>query len=217
MPPPDPSSPRKRYALPLACFVAGCSVVGFVAGVLSLKGAQRFVAGLFESERAATVEQTITVNRPAFRFEYPGNWRIDITDSDYDPDHMFSVDSPGQSFVMFAIAEGELEPEMMVEKQVAAQLSRTMKDGAKTPLSQWGTRSVKGALLKGKYLGIAPGTIRVVAFRGHQKTYTIIESTYDEDRAMVQAGFDLIARTFHLKGPSSEGGAPTAGGSPKGN
>lgn len=172
MPPPDAGSKTKRWTLPVACFVVGCGV-GFAAGVFSVQSARQFLVGLFASERPAAVTQPIAVERPAFRFEFPGNWSVDTKDSDYDPDHMFSVDSPGQSFVMFVIADGEVEPKTAVDEHASAQMARMMKDGRRTPLTTWGGRSCEGALISGKHLGLAPGTIRVFSFRERQKTFTI--------------------------------------------
>jgi hypothetical protein len=201
MPMPDTRPARKRWTLALGCFALGCAV-GFAAGVLSVKGARQFVVGLFATERSAAVEQSVAVVRPAFRFEYPGNWRVDSTDSDYDPDHMFSVDSPGQSFVMFVIADGDIEPKEAVEQHVSVQTARAMKDATRTPLTKWGRHDGEGVLLTGRHLGITRGTIRVFAFRERETTYTVIESTFDDDRDKVQPGFDLIARTFRVKGSS---------------
>lgn len=194
------ASPKKRTVLPLAiaCFVAG-GTLGFFAGVLSVREARDFVGDMFQSERAADVSQGVVLDRPAFELTRPGNWKVDTTDSDYDPDHLFSIDSPGQSFVMFVVADGELSPEQTVDKHVEIQSAKAMKNASRTALTTWGGHVGHGVLLTGKLLGISPGTVRIFAFREQDRTYTVIESTYDEDRAKVQPGFDLIARTFRVK------------------
>jgi len=198
--PPHPPKARPVLAIAIACFVLGCGC-GFLVGVLSVKGARELASNLFRSERAAQVNQAIAVDRPAFQFEYAGNWHIDTESKDYDPDHMFSIDSPGQSFLMVVVADGELSPHVAVEKQVEAHTKKVMKEATKTELTEWGAHAGEGVLLKGKHLGISPGTIRIFAFREQGTTYSVIESTYDDDRANVQPGFDLIARTFRVKEP----------------
>jgi hypothetical protein len=193
-----PIKQRPVLAIAIICLMIGGGI-GFFAGVLSVKVARDFLSGMFQNERAADVTQGVVIARPAFVFTRPGNWQIDTKDTDYDPDHMFSVDSPGQSFVMFFVADGDLDPATAVDEHVKMQTSKVMKDATQTPLTTWGSHSGSGILLTGKQLGMMSGTIRIFAFREHDKTYTLIESTYDEDRASVQPGFDLIAQTFRVK------------------
>jgi hypothetical protein len=192
-----PKKPRV-LAIALVCFGLGCGV-GFAAGVLSVRGARDFVVGLSRTEAPAEVSKPVTIDRPAFQLQYPGNWRVDTKDEDYDPDRMFSVDSPGQSFAMFFISEAPVEAS--IQGQVSAQTAKVMKDASQTPFTSWGGHTGKGVLLAGKQLGMTPGSVRIFAFREREMTYTVVESTYDDDRADVQPGFDLIARTFRVKGP----------------
>jgi hypothetical protein len=192
---------RPVLAIAIAAFVAGCGV-GFVAGVLSFQGARDFASGMVRSERPAEVATPVTVDRQAFQFDHPSNWKVDTKGTDYDPDHLFSVDSPGHSFVLFVVADGAISPKAASDAQVAAQTSKVIKGASQTPLTRWGAHTGEGTLLAGKQLGITPGTIRIFSFREHDQTYTVVESTFDEDRANVQPGFELIARTFRVKGSS---------------
>jgi hypothetical protein len=57
-----------------------------------------------------------------------------------------------------------------------------------------------GVVLRGKHLGVEPGTTRIFAWRSATRTFTVIESTYDDDATMVSPGFGLIERTFRVKG-----------------
>ncbi len=195
---PAPARKPPVLAIAIVAFIAGGGL-GFAAGVLSVKGARDFATSMVRSERPADVAQPVTVDRPEFRFQHPGNWTVDSKANDYDPEHLFSVDSPGLSFALFIVAEGELSPKSSVDAQVAAQTSKVIKGATQTPLTRWGAHAGEGVLLTGKQLGITPGTILVFAFREHDITYTVVESTFDEDRANVQPAFDLIARTFVVK------------------
>jgi hypothetical protein len=130
------------------------SLVGFGAGVLSVKASRDFFASMFGSERAADVKTPLTIDRPAFTFQYPSNWKVDIADKDYDADHEFSVDSPGQSFVMFQIMAGDVEPLASVTAMANAQTSKVMKGASLTSFTTWGTHTGAGILLRGKHLGM---------------------------------------------------------------
>ncbi|HSO37529.1 MAG TPA: hypothetical protein VLT33_33620 [Labilithrix sp.] len=191
-------TPVKRIAVG---FLLLGGVLGFGAGVLAVKEGRSFVAGAFQTEQKATVGQPTTVDRPAFRFQYAGNWKVDVGDKDYDPDHSFSLDSPGQSFVMFQVADGALDPKEVVETHATLQTSKLVKQATRAPFTRWGAYTGEGILLKGKLLGLTPGSVRIFSFRDREHTYTVVESTYDEDRANVGPGFELIERTFLVKDP----------------
>ncbi len=183
----------------LVFFVLGTAVgltVGFALGILSVRKARDLVGSVFNAERGADVDHTTALDRPAFHLEYPGNWRIDTSDSDYDPDHLFMIDSPGHSFVLFTVAEGDLDPARALEAHVSNMTGKVMRDAARTPFAHWGAYDGVGALLAGKNLGITPATVRVFAFRTGNRTYTVTESTFDEDRPKVSPGFSLVERTF---------------------
>ena len=38
------------------------------------------------------LDSTVTIEREAFRLDYPGNWSVDTTDPDYDPDANFTIE-----------------------------------------------------------------------------------------------------------------------------
>ena len=202
-----PFQPRPVAARrpPIALIAAGClllgGVVGFGMGVLAVEKGRSFVVSLFQSEQKATVASPITVDRPAFRFQYAGNWKIDVGDKDYDPDHSFSLDSPGQSFVMIQVADGLLDPKHLVETHASLQTEKIVKQATRTPFTRWGAFTGEGVLLKGKQLGLLAGTVRIFSFQDREHTYTVVESTYDEDRANVGPGFELVERSFQVKEP----------------
>jgi hypothetical protein len=183
-------------------FLLGCgvgAVGGFVAGVASVKAARDTFVAAYQDERSAEVDQPQRIDRPTFRLQYPRNWRVDTAASDHDPDRNFSIDSPGQSFVLFMIATGEMDPKTTVDAHVSQQTAKLMRDATRTPFERWGSYRGEGVLLTGKMLGLTPGTIRIFAFREGERTVTVLESTYDDDRSKVAPGFALIERTFQMK------------------
>ncbi len=173
--------------------------IGFGAGVASVKAAREAFVSVFEDERAAEVDRPEAIDRPAFRLRYPRNWRINTGDPKYDPDGMFSIESPGTSFVMFVVATGAVDPGVSVESHVELQTKKVMHDATRTPFDWWGAYSGVGVLLTGKKLGIVPGTIRIFAFRQGERTFTVVESTSDDDRSKVAPGFALIEKSFEAK------------------
>ncbi len=207
----DKPVPWFRRPVPLwvtvLCFLGG-GALGFGGGVASVKAARDFFGSLSRIEQRANVATRRSLNRPGFRFDYPGNWKLDSDDADYDPDHCFSIDSPGQSVIMFLIADSEADAKRRLETHVAAQLAKTMKDAKRTAFDHWGRYQGEGALLSGRYVGFTQGTIRIFVFAAGGRTYTIVQSTYDDDRANVEPGFRLIEQSFQVKD------APTAPAAP---
>lgn len=187
----------REKAIGVIAFLIGGGT-GFASGVLSVKGARELVVAATSSEQRADVGKTTVVDRPGFRFEHPSNWKIDVSDKDHDPDHMFTLDTPGQSFMMFIVAEAAVDPKETLETYVTAQ-QKVVKGGTREGFTRWGSFDGAGAVLRGKHLGITPGSIRVFAWQSGDRTFTAIESTFDEDRAKVSPGFELVARTFQVK------------------
>ena len=85
-------------------------IAGFVLGIASTRAGKAFIRGMVEAEKNAEVTHPQKLVREKFELEYPSNWKIDAEDKDYDPDHMFSIDSPGNAFVMFVIGSGDTDP-----------------------------------------------------------------------------------------------------------
>jgi hypothetical protein len=212
MPPLDDKPvPFLRRPVPLWATVLlflGGGALGFGGGVASVKAARDFFRSLSRVEQRADVATRRSVNRPGFRFDYPGNWKLDTDDADHDPDHSFSINSPGQSLIMFLISDSEADAKGKLEKHVAAQLANTMKDAKRTAFDRWGRHHGEGALLSGRYIGFTQGTIRIFVFAGGGRTYTIVQSTYDDDRANVEPGFRLIEQTFQVKDAPPPPAAP---------
>lgn len=179
----------------------GAFALGVGTGVMAVKAGRDFFLDAFESEKKADVARPQTLDRPAFRFEYPGNWKIDTAAEDHDIDHSFSVESPGESMVMFQIADAELDPKESIQTYADVQAEKVVKGATRTPFTSWGKYTGEGVLLRGKMLGIVPGSVRIFCFRAGDRTIVVIESTYDEDRASVAPGFELIERTFEAKAP----------------
>jgi len=179
----------------LASLVIGVSI-GFFLGIASTKAGRSFILDIVEDERKAEVSQPNKVVRESFTLQYPSNWKIAIDDEDYDPDHMFSIESPGSAFVMFVIGPGETEPENNLQAQIQ-QFTKLMTSPSIERFKNYGRLSGKGAILKGKILGIRI-TTKVFAFHQDDLTIITVQQYPDEDMKHVQEGFALIESSFLL-------------------
>ncbi len=168
-------------------------------GVLVV-GCAGFFEGLVETEQKADVRATKPIVRERFSLEYPGNWTVDEEDEDYDPDHLFSIDSPGSCHVTFVVFDSAISAKTCVEAQVEAFVPKIVKNPVQTPFVRWGSYYGEGVTLAGKILGLLKGSIRIFAHESVREdlTLTIVEFCYDEDLPLVRPGFELIERTFEL-------------------
>lgn len=192
-----------RFAVVLALLFGlfvGCAG-GFVLGIASTKGGSAFLSEMVTSEAAANVRAPKSMKRGAFELEYPGNWKIDEADEDYDPDHLFSIESPGSCHVSVVVFDSVTEAQVSVDAQVKALVPKIVKDPSRTPFDRWGRFEGAGVKLEGKILGINQGNVRIFAHASEEEdvTFTIVEFCYDEDMADVRPGFELLERTFELR------------------
>ena len=155
---------------------------------------------LVQTEQEADVRATKPLVRERFRLEYPGNWTVDEEDEDYDPDHLFSIDSPGSCHVTVIVFDAAIPARSSVEAQVEALVPRLVRDPVQTPFARWGAYEGEGVTLAGRILGLQHGSLRIFAHESEPEdlTLTIVEFCFDEDLPAVRPGFELIERTFEL-------------------
>ncbi len=156
--------------------------------------------GLVQTEQKADVRATKPFVRERFQLEYPGNWTVDEEDEDYDPDHLFSIDSPGSCQVTVIVFDAAISAKHSAEAQVEAFVPKIVKNPVQTPFARWGAYEGEGVTLAGKILGVLKGSIRIFAHESVREdlTLTIVEFCFDEDLPLVRPGFELIERTFEL-------------------
>src|SRR4051812_47886150 len=74
---------------------------GFFLGIAVTKLGRTFIHNILHGEERADVSHPTKLDRETFQLQYPSNWTIDVTDENHDPDHRFTLHSPGTAFVMF--------------------------------------------------------------------------------------------------------------------
>jgi len=112
------------------------------------------------------------INRPAYMLHYDASWNIDSSDSDFNFDSYFSIDTRSNNgAVSFFIFDTPTDPAEHVKAQVKAHLAKVMKNGSVTYFEKWGSFSGKGALIKGKLLGNFSGKIPLVSYSNNNFTF----------------------------------------------
>ncbi len=138
-------------AMAMSLLVGG--IAGFFLGVASTKAGAAFLINLVGQEQQAETGMPRKLVRERFELRYPKNWKIDVDDADYDPDQMFSIDSPGAAYVMFVLGNMETNPEDSLKEYIHS-FSKLMDKPAIQPFETYGQIHGKGAILQGKLMGI---------------------------------------------------------------
>lgn len=191
----------KKHAVPvlvavLVSLVLG-GVSGFFLGVFSTQAGKAFFESLFEEEERPDVGHPIVLIRERFQLEYPGNWTVDVEDEDYDPDAMFSIESPGAAFVMCVIGVGEMNPEEILQIHIG-NFEKLMDNVAVERFEQLGSLTGKGARLKGTILGFRT-TTKIFSFCQDGLLVQIVQQCPDADLSYAKEGLELIENSFLLR------------------
>jgi len=195
-PPRPPPGMSKGGTAVLFLFIG--LVVGFFLGIGATKAGSAFLEDVMTGEAPADVAHPKSYVRPGFSFKYPGNWKIDTSDKDHDPDHFLSVESPGSCMTMLIVFDTPLDPAQSVQNQVDAFVPKLLSAPSRAPFTSWGKLTGQGVLLKGKMLGINPGSVKVFSHANDKRSFVVVEQCYDEDMKDVKPGFDLVESSFEL-------------------
>jgi hypothetical protein len=189
------STPVFLTSLCISLLIGGA--IGFFAGVASTNAGMEFLENMVSTERLADIKETQKINRDKFKFEFPGNWSVNKHEDDYDPDTMFSVDSPGSTYVLFMFDDVETEPSENLQQQVEA-FSNLMGKVSTSKYNTYGKLKGEGAIVKGKIFGLKV-TVKIFTTFIHGTSVIIVQQSHDEDLRYVKNGLDLIETTFQIK------------------
>ncbi len=153
-------------------------------------------------EVAADVANPQTIDRPGFLLQHPGNWEMDIKDPDYVADHVFWMDTPGQSWVLFIVNDEPSDPAENVQEELA-DLAKDLDLGdlafaERSNFTQWGAYLGTGLQLK-HISGDETATARFFSFSSGKKSFVVVERYADADLPLLQPGLDMVRSTFKLK------------------
>jgi hypothetical protein len=140
------------------------------------------------------------LNRPAYNVSYPYNWYIDSTDSDFDIDSYFSLDSPTEGcFAEFLFFNTSMNEKELLDEQIKEHLKVSIKNGTVTYFNKWGEYSGQGASIKGKMVGIFKGELKLFVHSTDSSTFFIFSQLLDDDRLKDESGLRLIENSFKVK------------------
>lgn len=172
-------------------------IAGFFLGIAASGAGKAIIQGIAAEEQNAEVSHPTKLAREKFELQYPSNWKINTEDEDYDPDQMFSINSPGNTFVMFVIGSGEMEAEDTLQIQIK-QFEKLISSPTINRFESYGSLTGKGATLKGKTMGVRL-TVKLFAFHQDDLNMMITQQCPDDDLKPVQPGLTLIENSFHIK------------------
>lgn len=192
-----PSAGMSKTAVALLFLFIGLGV-GFVCGIGATKVGASFLEGMTSKEEPAEVTHPRSYVRPGFSFKYAANWKLEAEGPDNDPDHHVNVDSPGSCLTMLFIFDVAISPEVNVKAQTDAFVPKLISAPSRTLFTGWGRYEGQGVILKGKMLGITPGSLRIFSHADDKRSFVVVEQCYDEDMAHTKPGFDLVESSFEL-------------------
>lgn len=171
--------------------------IGFIAGVASTHVGGEVIGSMFENEEKANTAAPREIDREHFFLKYPRNWNVDKNDDDYDPDHLFSINSPGNAFSMFILGEVKTDPENNVQEQIDS-FHKVLTNSTTIRFSRFGKYLGKGAIMEGTLLGIKT-TIRIFSTYEQEKTVIVISQFPNADKELVWSGLSQIEHSFELR------------------
>ena len=149
---------------------------------------------VFEVARPADIQHPREMASRYFSFKYPGNWKVDTTDQDYDPDVSFDINAPAQGTAMVHVLTPHVTPQEGTDA-IAEKMKKLLLNRTETPFETWGNQKGYGINLRG-FLVVGIASIRVFGLGNAHVTVVIIEMRYDEDERINRPGYDLIAESF---------------------
>lgn len=143
--------------------------------------------------------EVATLDRPKFSLKYPAAWTIAYSDPDYDPDHLFVINTNSNSYIRIEIPPEPRETRELLEIILEVMENYAINTHSRSKLTGWGNINGEGMHLKGKVMKIFPGGIRVFVGQDKGNTLAVVELYYTEELDAVLPGFVLIQESFAFK------------------
>jgi hypothetical protein len=180
----------------LFCLALGGGV-GFFAGLASSKLGLDTLKAVVSDEATPAIASPAVIDRASFTVKHPSNWKIDTADGDYDPDHMFSIESPGSAFVMFVKGKGESDADSMHKDQLES-FNNIMDKPTRAPFTSYGGLTGTGTRMEGRILG-SKTIVRIFSYSKDGVSLMITEQYPSDDKEKINSGLELIEKSFKLK------------------
>ena len=159
-----------------------------------------FILLLCASAPALYAQTMNEIRRDSFSLKYPEKWKIDKDDPDYDPDALFSIDAPDdQNLIMFFVFNTVIDSDEMLTEQIKSLSGSLLKNPEISDFSQWGKYKGKGKIVKGKFLGVYKGYIRLFCYADNHKSMFVMEQVYESTTDNVKNELKAISDSFTFK------------------
>ena len=189
---------KRTIFIVLGCiWLSALSVLVALGYWLGPRTLRDMALAIFEVARPADLQHPKTIASRYFTMKYPGNWKVDTTDQDYDPDVSFDINAPAQGTVMVHVLTPHVTPQEGTDA-IAEKMKKLLLNRTETPFETWGKQKGYGIHLRG-FLVVGIASIRVFGLGNAHVTVVIIEMRYDEDERINRRGYDLIAESFKWK------------------
>jgi hypothetical protein len=146
-------------------------------------------------------KKILTIERPAFSFQYFSDWKIDTSGENYNSDALFSVKTKDESnSVLFIIFNTPIDIKEMLDGQKSTVYEKLIKNRVSTTrFTEWGKFKGEGFEVKGKLMGVFMGTIREFIWKDNTRTLFVMEEFYDKNFDEREKDFRLIRGSFTFK------------------
>ncbi|HEV7232214.1 MAG TPA: hypothetical protein VGO45_12835 [Bacteroidia bacterium] len=145
-------------------------------------------------------EKEVVLERPHYKMNYYTSWTIDSTDTDYDIDSFFSLNTASNNgTICFFIFNEAVDEQTHLDAQIQAHLEKVIKHGEVTKFDSWGKYKGHGALIRGKILGALKGEVCIFVHSGDSCSFLNVSQYYNSDRETDLPGLKLIEKSFTLK------------------
>jgi hypothetical protein len=176
--------------------------VGFGLGIYSTELCEELYSVATSKEEMADVANATKIARAHFQLEYPGNWTLARNEKHFDIDQYFSIDTPGYSYVLFAILPVTASPTSEL-KDSTEYFSKLLRASRTSSFAKWGRYSGSGVHLVGSYVG-EPAEVRIFSHTSDGHTFTVTEFFDTATKKDVKCGYDLIEATFVLHSQNND-------------
>jgi len=143
------------------------------------------------------VDWPSTLDRPGFSLQYPGNWWVDDTDDEYDPDSYFSIMPMQDAGVDINVLQEAIDPTEYTLSCVQS-YREVFVGGEMESFTRWGSHRGYGLEYVGTFEG---GSYRVRVFTTSTgaRGLTVVEYAEMGVESEMAPGFALIRTTFRFK------------------
>lgn len=193
---------RFWFALLPGLLYAG--TVALILAVLFLGGSSGRLEGLPDLHNVQRVD------RDGFSLEYPGNWEIDVSDEDYDPDYDFSIGTVFADATLQFWFYGEPMDSAECVDQTFLNLSQGFDVERGNPMESWG--GYPGAGFRGR-LSIEGNPYVVISFCSTEgpRPFEIMWICQADQHDRLLPGLERIGDSLELKPAAVEEGLLNAG------